>query len=266
MLKDSSESNLTVPSSASVSEKGGRWIAPFSLLSIATIFFVAQLIGGLLLYFYSLSLGWDAKQFNHWIDNSVVAQFVYLLISESLVMLGVYGCLKFLRWNWRTIGLIKPKLIHIIVGAVSAVPYYVLFITIVAILSHLIPSLNVDQKQEIGFNNVVGQAEIILTFISLVVLPPIVEEIAMRGYLYTGLKKWLPKIVAGLIVSVAFGAAHLVEGGTSGPLWIGAIDTAILSIVLVGLREATGNLWAGITLHAVKNGVAFLALYIFHVV
>jgi membrane protease YdiL (CAAX protease family) len=28
------------------------------------------------------------------------------------------------------------------------------------------------------------------------------------------------------------------------------------------LREITGNLWAGITLHAIKNGIAFFSLFI----
>ena len=45
-------------------------------------------------------------------------------------------------------------------------------------------------------------------------------------------------------------------------LWIGALDTFILSLFLVFLREATGNLWAGITLHATKNLVAFITLFI----
>jgi len=34
-------------------------------------------------------------------------------------------------------------------------------------------------------------------------------------------------------------------------------------MVLIGLRELTGNLWAGITLHMAKNLIAFLALFIF---
>ena len=82
----------------------------------------------------------------------------------------------------------------------------------------------------------------------------------MRGFLYTGLKKWLPKIIAALVVSALFGLAHLAEGGDAGPLWVGALDTFILSLFLVSLRELTGNLWASIALHATKNTVAFVVL------
>jgi membrane protease YdiL (CAAX protease family) len=52
------------------------------------------------------------------------------------------------------------------------------------------------------------------------------------------------------------------EGGAAGPLWIGAVDTFTLSLVLVSLREITGNLWAGISLHAAKNGIAFILLFV----
>jgi membrane protease YdiL (CAAX protease family) len=141
----------------------------------------------------------------------------------------------------------------------------VLYFLIVAIVSHLVPSLNVDQKQEIGFDNVVGSNELVITFLSLVIIPPIVEEIVMRGFLYSGLKTWLPALWAGLAVSLTFGAAHLAEGGAAGPLWIGAIDTFTLSLILVYLREKTGNLWAGITLHMLKNGLAFVLLFVLKV-
>jgi len=143
-------------------------------------------------------------------------------------------------------------------GAATAGPYYVFLLLVVVVLSASIPSLNVMQKQELGFDSITNGFLLSLTFVSLVVLPPIVEEIAMRGFLYTGLRKWLPKVVSALIVSGLFGAAHLAEGGSAGPLWIGAIDTFTLSLFLVSLREVTGNLWAGITLHAVKNLIAFV--------
>ncbi|MGH7237402.1 MAG: CPBP family glutamic-type intramembrane protease [Candidatus Saccharimonadales bacterium] len=43
------------------------------------------------------------------------------------------------------------------------------------------------------------------------------------------------------------------------------VDTFILSTVLCYLREKTGRLYAGIGVHALKNFVAFAALFLFHV-
>jgi membrane protease YdiL (CAAX protease family) len=122
----------------------------------------------------------------------------------------------------------------------------------------------VEQSQELGFNPV-GTVELILTFISLVILPPLVEELLMRGYLYTSLKKKLSKIAAALVTSVIFAAAHLQFGSGAPLLWVAAIDTFVLSLFLVSLREKTGGLWASMTLHATKNLIAFMSLFIFHI-
>lgn len=86
----------------------------------------------------------------------------------------------------------------------------------------------------------------------------------VRGFLYTTLKKALKPIWAVLLTSALFAAAHLSEGGSSGLLWIGALDTFVLSLVLIYLREKTGGLWASITLHAIKNGIAFVTLFLLH--
>lgn len=194
--------------------------------------------------------------------GTVSVQFMFAALADGLVVAGVALMLRWLRWRWADIGLSTPKLRHLIFGLLAAVPYYILYAVIVLVVSALVPSLDVSQKQELGFNSVHGALPMLLAFLSLVVFPPLAEEIAMRGFLYTGLKKWLPKLTAAIVVSALFGAAHLAEGGAAGPLWIGAIDTFTLSLVLLFLREQTGNLWAGIVLHALKNGIAFVTLFV----
>ncbi len=259
MSKDSSK-----PAAAALKRPlHGARIAGLALGATVVLFFAAQIIGGLIVGIIPVVYHWFGGQGGSWLkDGSVAVQFAYGLLADGLIIGGVMLLLKWFRWRPETIGLKVPKAQHILFGVLAAVPYYVLFIAVVAIVGVLIPSLNISQKQELGFDSVHGQLSLILTFVGLVVVPPLAEEIAMRGFLYTGLRQWMPKIVAALIVSGLFGAAHLAEGGDAGPLWVGAIDTFMLSLVLVFLREKTGNLWAGITLHAIKNGVAFVSLYI----
>jgi membrane protease YdiL (CAAX protease family) len=91
-----------------------------------------------------------------------------------------------------------------------------------------------------------------------------VEEILFRGFLYSGLKKSLPKIWAVLLTCTIFAAPHLLEGGSSGLLWVAGIDTFILSLVLIWLREKTGRLYASMGLHALKNFIAFASLFLLH--
>jgi membrane protease YdiL (CAAX protease family) len=258
-MSNDSSSHLTPAEPGEINE---AWAAPFSLIGLIIVFFGAQIVGGVVLYRYGMLRGWSMEYIDNWVTSSVAAQFVYLLLSESLVLLGIFGLMRILHWSRQSIGLTRPKLSQILIGLVASVPYYILYVLVLVVVTHFIPSLNTDQKQEIGFDSVKGTGELVMTFISLVILPPLVEEIAMRGFLYTGLKKWLPKIAAAILVSLVFGAAHLSEGGDAGPLWVGALDTFTLSLVLVYLREKTGSLWAGITLHAVKNGTAFVFLFI----
>lgn len=236
------------------------------LLSILTVLGIYQLLPFvtlLILFIYPKLANWSLERFSNWLTDSTVAQFLYVLITELLTIGVIYLVIRRFRWSLASIGLKKPKWIDPLIGVATAVPYFVTYLAVAVVASLLISGLDTDQAQQIGFDSVQGNLELTLTFISLVILPPIVEEITMRGFLYTGLKKWLPRIWAALVVSVLFGAAHLAQGGEAGPLWIGAIDTFILSLFLVWLREKTGNLWAGVALHMTKNFVAFLALFVF---
>ena len=75
----------------------------------------------------------------------------------------------------------------------------------------------------------------------------------------------MPKIVAALITSIIFATAHLEFGEGAPLLWVAAIDTFVLSLALVYVRERTGRLWGSMGVHALKNTVAFVSIYIFHV-
>ena len=148
---------------------------------------------------------------------------------------------------------------------VAVIGYFASFIVLVSVLRWLVPSLDVEQKQDIGFNDVTGTGQMLATVLALVVFAPFAEEVLFRGFLYTGLRRRLTFAVSTILTSLLFGAAHLLgnEQGAS-LLWIAGIDTMVLSIILCVLREKTGRLWAPMLLHAVKNSVAFSLLYIFN--
>jgi membrane protease YdiL (CAAX protease family) len=262
MSKDSSKVVEQVKDAESARSVDGWRAAVLSLLGVLFIYFILPTIVGLIIYLYPLSKHWTDQHAQDWLNNSVPAQFIFILVVETLTVLTVFGLLKWFRWSKQSIGLSRPQIWQPLVGIAAALPYFILYLALISAVTALVPSLNIDQKQEICFNSVNGNGQLILTFISLVILPPIAEEITMRGFLYTGLRKWLPKLASALVVSVLFGAAHLAEGGAAGPLWVAALDTFVLSMVLVYLREKTGSLWAGMTLHALKNLVAFVGLFI----
>lgn len=236
-----------------------------AVVAVIAIYFVSQLVGGLLLSIYPMLRHWSDAQANAWINNSVLAQFVYVVVAEGLMLLPLWLFLKHYKFGFGGLGLTRAKGEDILYALGGFVVYFVSYAILLSVGTQLIPSLNVNQPQQIGFQTASGFGSLALTAISLVILPPIVEEILMRGFLYTSLKKSLPKIVAALVTSIIFASAHLEFGSGAPLLWVAAIDTFVLSLVLVYLREKTGRLWASMGVHGLKNAIAFVSLFIFHV-
>lgn len=125
---------------------------------------------------------------------------------------------------------------------------------IAALVASLLPWVDADQQQEIGFQDLTQPIEYVVAFVALVILPPIAEELLFRGYLFGRLREKFGFWLTTIVVSVMFGIVHL--------QWNVGIDVAVLSLFLCYLREKTGSIWASITLHAIKNGVAYFLLFI----
>ena len=241
-----------------------RWNPWIGILVAIAALFGSQILIGLVLSLYPLIQHWNSAQASNWLDNSIFAQFIFVLLAESLAIVLVLYFLKRYPGSYRAIGLRKPKLSDPLYGLIAFPAYLIIYIVSLDIVTGLDKNLNLKQKQQIGFNNVHGGIDLILAFISLVLLPPIAEEIIFRGLTYSSLKKVLPVSLAVIMTSLLFAAGHLTEGGSGGPLYIAGIDTFCLSLILILLREKTDGLWASMTLHGLKNTIAFAALFALH--
>jgi membrane protease YdiL (CAAX protease family) len=238
----------------------GPLVAILGFIVVLSVYGLSQL-AGLIILIYPAIKHWSGSQSNYWLNHSIYAQFWFVLVAEAVTVGAIFFVLKLYKVDIKGIGLRKPKLQDPLYGIAAFIPYYILYIALLELVSVFYKGINVSQQQNIGFNSVHGAAQLIVTFISLVILPPVAEEIMFRGFLYSSLKKGVKAIPTALITSVLFASAHLAEG-VGGAFWIGAIDTFTLSIVLISLRELTGGLWSSMTLHGLKNGVAYVVLYI----
>lgn len=243
-------------------ERIPKYLLPVVLIIIVgLIYFISQFAASLLLSLYALLQGMSSVQANNWLTNSVTAQFFYILLFEGFTVGLLAALMRRYGRSLKTLGLIKVRLRD---GGWALLAYPVYLITyfiVLSVVTHLAPGLHVNQAQNIGFTNVHGTYQLVLTFISLVILPPIAEELLFRGFLFEGLKKAMPALYAGLLTSVLFASAHLPEG-VGGLFWVGAMDIFILSLALVYLKQKTKSLWPGIFLHAIFNLVAFLSLFL----
>lgn len=234
---------------------------------VLVLYILTQVVAGILISIYPAFQHWTNDQTTEWLNSSVGAQFGYMVLVEAATLGGLWWFLRRHKSNFRALGLTRrPKLLDPLLSAGGFGVYFVVYIILVMVMSWLVPSLNVNQEQDVGFSSATGLIALSMTFISLVILPPITEEILMRGFLFGSLRRKLPFLVAAVLTSAIFASGHLTGGAKGSPLlWIAFIDTFILSIVLCYLREKTGRLWAGIGLHMIKNGVAFVSLFLLHV-
>lgn len=236
--------------------------AVLMILWLVFNYLFSSIAGSALIYIGYLAIHGQTMA-STWSADSVLAQFIYTVVVYALLLVMTVG--GFRRWwhlHRRDIGLTRPKLSDPIYALLALPAYYIVYFIVLAIVSALAPDFNTQQQQQLGFNQTQGSGQLLLVFLSLVVIPPLVEEIVVRGYLYSGLKRSLPKFMAVLLASALFAVGHL-EFGSGGPLvWVAAVFTFVLALVLTALREMTGRIWAGIFLHALVNGVSFFFLFV----
>jgi membrane protease YdiL (CAAX protease family) len=168
-----------------------------------------------------------------------VPLLVYKRRTTTLETLGLTRLL-----SWADIGL----------APLAFIAYALVSTLAVAIVTALIPAFPADQAQDVGFKALTNRDGYLLAFTTLVVIAPIAEETLFRGYLYGKLRARVPLWAAMIATSILFGAVH--------GQWNVALDTFVLSMVMCGLREITGSIWAGILLHMIKNLIAFYLLFI----
>lgn len=89
----------------------------------------------------------------------------------------------------------------------------------------------------------------VATFITLVIIAPITEEIFFRGIILRGLLRFHSIPVALISSSLLFGFVHLNP-------WM-LLPTAILGIAFGLVLLRTGSIWLCVICHSLNNGIAF---------
>lgn len=257
---------LFIPSQHEHGSKTVGWNGFDAVGVTIAIYLFGQLIGTVLTWLLLFAAGNSPAQIDVLLsDPSATLQFAFMVLIEGATMAMVWFFLRRRRTWWRSIGWVRPRLSDTVFAGLGALAYYTLYIVLIQLISVTLPGINLEAEQDLGFATDTTGIALVLVFMSLVVLPPLVEEIVFRGVLYSGLRKSVNVVFAAIITSALFAAAHLLGGVEDALLWVAAIDTFILSLVLVYLREKRQSLWPAILLHAIKNGVAFLLLFVFKV-
>jgi len=187
----------------------------------------------------------------------------HIVFSKSpyLFLLG-WASLRLRGMRWKEIGFARPKSwgkafgIGIAVGL--AMEFLELFVTqpLLARWIGKMPDLS-------DFADLVGNAKLLLLYLALVwVLGALGEEIVYRAYLMNRVAGLFSNArvawtVSLIVVSVAFGCAHLDQGST------GMVENILNGLMLGGLYLACGrNLAVPVIAHAFSDTLDFLLIYL----
>ena len=185
-----------------------------------------------------------------------LAIYSALMYIVSLLLI-VLVPMVFKKWqtNRDEIGLAgSPTWTDIGLAPAGLILYFLLAALIMMIVQAVFPQIDMQQAQNVGFDNLTSNIDLLIGFISLVIIAPIAEEIIFRGWLYGKLRTRISLPVAIFIVSLLFGLLH--------GQWNVGINVFVMSVILCLQRELTGTIYSGIILHMLKNAIAFYLLYI----
>jgi membrane protease YdiL (CAAX protease family) len=240
-------------------QKTGFDTHPILVICYVLLIYIASQIAAVASIIYPLIRGLEVGD---WLAESPLAS----LIAGCLIQLSTILIIWMLLWEqrlpWRTLGLVRPKVINLVHGLAGYAAYLPIYFGVAILVQLIAPGVDNGKSQDVGFGTDLGLSGLAMAFITLVVLAPIGEEILFRGYMYGALKERTQKWMAAIVTSLVFGAAHLQFGDL---LWMAALDTFILSLALIYLREKTNSLWPSILLHMIKNFVAFMAIFVYKV-
>lgn len=243
-----------------------RWNPLSSIVVTIAGFVLAQVVAVIILTIYAHIRGLSPSSTAHLVESSVWLTFAFSLTVYGFYIWFVKLFLNWTKHSFKDVGLVLPKsLIETVAYILGGfVVYFILTLITSAIVKAVFPSVNLDQKQDIGFDTSASGVALVPVFLALVVIPPIIEETVCRGFLYTGLRRKYSIIISGIVTSIIFASAHLQWGSGAPLLWAAAIDTFVLSAVLIYVREKSGSLAGPIGIHMLKNGFAFFMLFILH--
>lgn len=239
-----------------------KWLWVLALPVWAYGAFMAATVLVSLLQVVLMGAGVPLDGVNQVLLSTVYAAAVYVL--SIVIVIGVPYLVRRRKTTRKELGIPDtPSWMDLLLPIPAYIVYIISSAILIALLMNILPGIDLQQAQQLPFTQSMlgSQWHYILAFLTLVVFAPVAEELLFRGYLYGKLAKVGPVWLAVIVSSLVFGAAHLWAGG-SDLQWLVAIDTLALGIILCLLRVFTGAIWAGILVHALKNGIAYYLLFI----
>ncbi len=147
--------------------------------------------------------------------------------------------------GWRSFSVKKALLYFLVIFSL-----FIALVTILLAIAALIPGFNASQAQTTEFTRN-GQGGS-WAFLSLVIVPPILEETVFRGFIFPAFAQRWGTLWGAIASSALFGFAHL-QGNIG-------LYTFVLGILLCYMYARLKSIFPGMALHVFNNYLAFMAM------
>ncbi len=127
----------------------------------------------------------------------------------------------------------------------------VLGVLVTEVLSVAVSQLGIEPEGMKEVSKIAREPGFVGSLLAMAVLAPLVEELVFRGLLYGWLAGRWGTIVAWIVSSLAFAAAHVEPAH--------AILVLPLGLWFGWLRRRTDSLWPSLVAHMINNGIAIAA-------
>jgi len=154
--------------------------------------------------------------------------------------------------NPRAVLRLKPPLDrrYLWLGLAFPIALNPLITELFAVVDQLFPMSDAMKKI---FGGLTSQDSLALSLLAIAVAPGICEELAFRGWIFSGLRTGNRAWPTILISSVLFGVMHVLLSA-----YQQFFHATVLGVVLGLLALRSGSLWPGVVMHIVNNGMAVI--------
>jgi membrane protease YdiL (CAAX protease family) len=136
----------------------------------------------------------------------------------------------------------------------AAIFAYLAYFASAVVLALLIHPEQKDVTRDLGFGE--GAVGDVLAAFLVVVAAPVSEEIFFRGFMFAGLRRRMPFVVAAAFSAAVWGLFHFTGAGS----WGVVLQLSIFGVILAWLYERTNSIWPTIAVHMLNNALAFALL------
>ncbi len=200
--------------------------------------------------------------FRNFISNNIYISLISAISFLLFLFITIFAPCKILKKpliNREKLGLKGLPTWTDIALAIIGFAAYVLLSAILIKIFELFPFFDATQKQDTIYvpSLLLTTFDRLIALIAIAVIPPIIEEIIFRGWLYQKLRRNINKFsvfFSILIVSAFFGLMH--------GQWNVGVGVFAMSVISCLIRELTGTIYGSILLHMIANFVAFYFVFI----